>query len=444
MNNFVNIKSVYNNKQERQIPFLKELYSNRELLIKNIAELAGAILNEASLNGKRVLLKPNWVRHSRKEADEICLRTHDGFVLAALEYVLQFSPKEVVIGDAPVQGCKWNKMMSPLLIQSVEELQEKYKIPVTIKDFRRVTFDDRSNNITEERKPLSDYQIFDIGKNSYLEPVTDTKKNKFRVTVYNPDRFLESHTEGMHKYCITKQLFEADVVISLPKVKTHQKSGITAALKNIVGLNGDKDFLPHHRLGGSAMGGDCYPGGNIFRYWSELCQDNANRNKGKKMYWFWLRLASLLWRISFPKKVHQVAAGWYGNDTTWRMVLDLNTIVYFGRADGTIADTPQRSFYSLCDGITGGEGDGPLDPDPLNLGMITFTNDSAWNDVCLAMLMGMDIDYVPLLVNAKKFIPGSKPVISFNGKIVEPSFLKQHALSAVMPPGWLNYLQAKK
>jgi len=441
---FVNIKSVYSNKSDRHLDALKNLYSDRHFLMENIADIAGATLNEKLLKGKRILLKPNWVTHSRNEADEICLRTHDDFLLAVLEYILPFMPKEVVIGDAPIQGCKWNKMIGSSLLKEVNELQEKYKVPISIKDFRRVTFDMNANNISEERKPLSDYQIFDLGKNSYLEPISDSKKNKFRVTVYNPDRFLESHTLGMHKYCITKQLFESDVVISLPKVKTHQKAGITAALKNIVGLNGDKDFLPHHRIGGTGMGGDCYPGTNFLRYWSELCYDNANRNKGKKMYWLWMRVAFVLWYTSFPKKVHQQAAGWYGNDTTWRMVLDLNTVIHFGKADGSISDTQQRSFFSLCDGIIGGQGDGPLEPDPLSLGIMSFTNDSAWNDICMATLMGMNIDYIPMLIHAKTLFKGNKPIITFNGKIVEPASLKQHAVSAIMPKGWLNYLKPQK
>ena len=441
---FVNIQSLFTTRESRQLPALKKLYDDRKLLIDNISKVAGANLNEASIRDKKILLKPNWVRHSKITEDEFCLRTHDSFLLAALEFVLQFLPKEVVIGDAPVQGCKWDKMLSSDFLKQVGALQAQYHIPIIIKDFRRVAFDDKTNNVDGERKPLEEYLIFDVGSKSYLEPISTGKKNKFRVTVYNPDRFLESHTAGMHKYCITRQLFESDVVISLPKVKTHQKAGITAALKNIVGLNGDKDFLPHHRLGGTDMGGDCYPGGNLFRYWSEMCQDNANRNKGKQSYWFWLRLSSLLWKISFPKKVHDLAAGWFGNDTTWRMVLDLNTIVHFGKPDCTIADTPQRTFFSLCDGIVGGEGNGPLDPEPLNLGVISFTNDSAWNDICMAHLMGMDVDCVPLLVNAKKFIPDSKPDIHFNGKPVEPQTLKKYAVHAVMPPGWLDYLQSKK
>lgn len=443
MPGFVNIKRVFSNEQQRTLPELEKIYANKAQLMAYITEVAGSILNETTLAGKRVLLKPNWVRHGRKAHDEICLCTHNSFVLAFLELVLQQKPSAIVLGDAPVQGCNWDKMITASFLTSVAELSQRYRVAVMVKDFRRVTFNAEENVMKEARKPLDEYIIFDLGKKSYLEPVSSSKNN-FRVTLYDPDRFRESHTAGVHKYCITRELFQADVVISIPKVKTHQKAGITAALKNIVGLNGDKDFLPHHRIGGTGMGGDCYPGSNRLRYWAELCLDHSNRNKGKRSYWFWLRLSSFLWKLSFPKNVHQIAAGWYGNDTTWRMVLDLNLIVNYGKADGTLATTPQRSFYSLSDGIIGGQGNGPLDPDPLNLGMIAFTNDSAWHDLAMGVLMGMNVDLVPLLAAAKDFMPGRECAIQYNGKKTELHQLRTDAVHAVMPPGWYDYMKAKK
>ena len=295
------------------------------------------------------------------------------------------------------------------------------------------------NNAIEQQEPIDDYIIFDVGKKSYLEPITDKESNKFRVTVYNPDRFRESHGPGMHKYCITKELFDADVVLSLPKVKTHQKAGITAALKNIVGLNGDKDFLPHHRIGGTTMGGDCYPGGNKLRYWSELCLDEANRNKGNWKYRLWTRTSTVLWRLSMPKPVHRVEAGWYGNDTTWRMVMDLNQIVYYGTKEGYLANDRQRLFFSLCDAIIGGQGNGPLNPEPLPLGLISFTNTSGWNDLVLAEIMGMNLDRIPLLVSAKSFERNGEIVFKLNDNNVEYSTYKKFAIKAEMPPGWLTY-----
>jgi uncharacterized protein (DUF362 family) len=79
------------------------------------------------------------------------------------------------------------------------------------------------------------------------------------------------------------------------------------------------------------------------------------------------------------------------------MVMDLNKIVIFGRNDGTIAEEPQRQLYSLCDGIIGGQGDGPLRPDPLPLGIISFTNNSAMNDIAMGLIMGFDIQKISLL-----------------------------------------------
>ncbi|MBK7107883.1 MAG: hypothetical protein IPH61_01665 [Bacteroidetes bacterium] len=197
--------------------------------------------------------------------------------------------------------------------------------------------------------------------------------------------------------------------------------------------------MPHHRIGGTSIGGDSYAGGNVLRYWSELALDNANRNKGKKLYWLWLRLASLLWKISLPGQEHQLAAAWYGNDTTWRMVMDLNIIINYGKADGTIADIPQRFLYSFCDGIIGGQGDGPLRPDPLNLGVVSFSNDSATTDIAMATLMNLKIARIPLLIAAKEFMPDRNVEIKLNGEQCDLNKLAKYAISATPPPGWENY-----
>ena len=183
-------------------------------------------------------------------------------------------------------------------------------------------------------------------------------------------------------------------------MKTHQKTGITGALKNFVGVNGDKDYLPHHRIGGTKFGGDCYPGGSFLRRWSEVFSDMANRNQKKSRYRFYQKFSSLFWRLSRPGKVHQRAAGWYGNDTCWRMVMDLNLIIKYGRADGILADVPQREIWSLCDGIIGGQGNGPLEPEPLPLGIVSFTDSGCLNDVCMGTLMGFDVEKIYLLRSA--------------------------------------------
>lgn len=438
MTPFVNIRTVFELGQ-RSVDALSRIYNDLERLGETIEDVAQPVLSDEKIAGKKILLKPNWVRHDRVPADEICLRTHDSFLLATLTAVLKRQPKAVLIGDAPIQGCHWSKIVTAQLREKIAGLEKAYSVPVSIKDFRRVTFDPALNDAKEDRRPMGEYLIFDVGSDSFLEPITEEGKNNFRVTVYNPDRFIESHTKGMHKYCITRELFDADLVISLPKVKTHQKAGITAALKNIVGLNGDKDFLPHHRIGGTARGGDCYPGDSRIRYLAELAYDEANRNKGSILFTAWTRLAALLWRLSFPTKFDRTGAGWFGNDTTWRMVMDLNQVVHFGTADGRLAPWPQRAFYSLSDGIIGGQGDGPLFPDPLPLGVVGFSNCSATHDFCMAQLMGMQVEGIPLLNAAMKLTQDSDTAITLNGVPVDNAALQDHSITALMPPGWEGY-----
>jgi len=440
MQDYVNIKTVFNSSKQRTIDNLSKLYTNTDSLQSIVYELIkNELLLENKLFNKKIFLKPNWVTHSKKESDEICLRTNDNLLIALVRVILEQSPQSILIGDAPIQGCDWDMMIDNNFLSEIKSLSEKYKIPIIIKDFRRVNLDVENNKLSTNRKNISEYLIFDTERDSYLEPIS-TKRSNFRVTCYNPDRLAESHTQGIHKYCITKELFEADVIISVPKLKTHQKTGITGALKNLVGINGDKDYLPHHRIGGIGHGGDCYPGNNYFRLLSEKLLDSANRNIGKSSYKVWQFFSAVFWKLSNPKPVHQMAAGWYGNDTCWRMVMDLNRIAIYGKRDGTLSDTPQRILYSLCDGIIGGQGNGPLEPEPLPLGIVTFSNNSVITDICAATLMGFDINKINLLKNSSHQIKCENIAIILNNKISNIKQLQTLKIKTTPPPGWNNYL----
>lgn len=414
---------------------LTELYES----INKIKAIIDKLFKNISLKNKTILLKPNWVCHSLKDSDNLCLRTHHNFLFAALEIVLEQKPKKVIIGDAPIQGCDWDKMLGNDFCGKITEYSKYYSIPITVKDFRRVTLIKESNLVLKEKHPLSEYVIFDLAEKSFLEPISSHKPN-FRVTDYDPDRLAISHSIGTHKYCLTRDLFEADVVISMPKVKTHQKVGITCALKNLVGLNGDKDFLPHHRVGGTGFGGDCYPGKNYFRRFSEFLLDNANRNIENSYYRYWITLSKIFWRLNKDSPIHNLAAGWYGNDTTWRMVLDLNIIAKYGKIDGCISSEPQRTVFSLCDGIIGGQGDGPLQPEPLPLGVVLFSNHSGLTDEALTCLMGFDISKIPLVRESKKYFPIDDAKIELNGKTIQLNDLIQNKVKTMPPRGWVGHI----
>jgi uncharacterized protein (DUF362 family) len=440
--NFVRLESVFTDTANRTIRELSKVYGNKLLLKEKIRSIGKGIIDSETIRGKKILLKPNWVVQDKKEGDENCLRTNDSFLLAALEILLENKPASIIIGDAPIQGCQWEDMLSDEFFQIVETLSTKYSVPIKIMDFRRTTFDPYENVLIKEKRALSNYTIFDLGEDSYLESISSVKST-FRILDYSADKLFDSHSRGKHQYCIIKEFFDADLVISMPKIKTHQKVGITGALKNIVGLVGDKDYLPHHRVGGVGFDGDCYPGKNILRRISEWLLDNANRHQGRKAYWFLRWGAIIIWKLSMPKRIHQLGAGWYGNDTAWRMVMDLNKIAIFGRKDGTLSEEPQRELYSLCDGIVGGQGDGPLNPKALPLGVICFSNNSSMSDICMATLMGFDIQKISLLSSAYQNVQQQNIELTLNDVKIELSDLSSLSIPTTPPPGWVNHLAKK-
>ncbi|MGH9902982.1 MAG: hypothetical protein ACRD68_14345, partial [Pyrinomonadaceae bacterium] len=79
-----------------------------------------------------------------------------------------------------------------------------------------------------------------------------------------------------------------------------------------------------------------------------------------------------------------------GNDTIWRTCLDLNRILIYGRADGTLSDVPQRRVLHLADAVVAGQGDGPLAPRPLPMGLIFAGENAAAVDWVGAHLLGYD------------------------------------------------------
>ncbi|MGB4655063.1 MAG: DUF362 domain-containing protein [Bacteroidales bacterium] len=438
MKSFVDIIPFWKKEEDRIIEKLSLVYDDHDLLYKNIKSLIVKHIDIDNIKNKNILLKPNWVKHNQKETDKICLCTHESFILTTLEVLLELKPKSVLIGDAPIQGCNWDLLLSETFYKQVDLLSNKFNIKVSIKDFRRVAFDPKTNVLETEKNSLDNYIIFDVGTKSYLEDITSSR-NTFRVTCYNPDRLAESHNFGTHKYCITKEVFEYDTIITLPKIKTHQKSGLTNSLKILVGVNGDKDYLPHHRIGALGHGGDCYKGYHPLRRLSELILDEANRNIGKRIYKFYSYLSAALWKLSFPKPEQNLAAGWYGNDTVWRMVMDINLISVFGKRDGTFADKPQRILYTLCDGIIGGQGNGPLSPEPLPLGIISFSNDSFLMDEIIGYIFRLNIDKIPLLKEAKNLNTDKEIELYLNGEITHLENLLKYSTDVIMPPGWVNY-----
>ena len=440
---FVDILTVYSDREkELNTDFLSTVYADREKLRSYVHQLLFGRITDSLIENKSVLLKPNWVKHCEKPTDELCLCTHEHFILAVLEEVLSMQPKEVLLADAPVNLCRWEELLSKNFLEEVDNLQSKYNTEINIKDFRRTISDFKTNTFITNRVPMDEYVIFDVGDKSQLEPITNNE-HRFRITNYDPDDMKNYHGHGMHKYCIARDFFDYDVVLTLPKMKTHQKAGFTNALKILVGINGDKDYLPHHRMGAANHGGDCYKDDSLLRRLSEWATDQKNRNLGNWKYWPYIVIAKGSWILSRPEPGMTLGASWYGNDTIWRTVMDVQLIAQYGSVDkdgkGIINDERQRKVYSICDGIIGGQGDGPLYPTPLPLGVMALSDNPYLMDVVGGSLLGINIDRIPMLHFAKNQTDIKSSEIRLNNQVINQDDLLSYTVNAQMPIGWVHY-----
>ena len=92
---------------------------------------------------------------------------------------------------------------------------------------------------------------------------------------------------------------------------------------------------------------------------------------------------------------------WSGNDTCWRMALDLNRALLYGNPDGSWRESGSRKPYlAIVDGIVGGQGNGPLCPDPVESGVLLAGDNPAIVDALAARVMGLDAAQLPIVTQA--------------------------------------------
>jgi hypothetical protein len=151
-------------------------------------------------------------------------------------------------------------------------------LQLEVADFRRSVLRDGSR--LENRRDVSEYVLLDLAGASLLEPIS-ARACDFRVTAYDPGLMLRTHGKGRHQY-LNARTPRSQVVINLPKLKTHKKTCITGALKNLVGINGNKEFLPHHRKGGASDGGDCYSAETRGQFWAMSPCDTREHENGSE------------------------------------------------------------------------------------------------------------------------------------------------------------------
>lgn len=370
--------------------------------------------------GARVLVKPNLVLHRNHGPWGIePLFTHPALIRGVVEELLLTGASQVIVGDAPLQECDFAELLRASgMDQWAPELEARDPRFRGPRDYRRTktSFEGGLRVEREGLLPVDRFVLYDLQGESLLEPIT--RPGEFRVTQYPPAELARTHAPGRHQYLVARDIIEADVVINLPKLKTHKKAGITNALKNLIGINGNKEFLPHHRLGGSGDGGDCYPGEDAVKRALEFVYDQTNSTRSimaRRVY----RLGTRALHRMLHAKGDQlgVEGSWSGNDTIWRTCLDLNRILLYGTPEGTVRDERQRTVVHVVDGVTAGHGDGPLRAEPLPLGLLLAGSNAAAVDFVGARLLGYAPERIPIVAHA--FDRYRWPLTDFAGRDVQ-------------------------
>jgi len=353
--------------------------------------------------GMNVVVKPNLVADTMSSPGDLsALFTHMSVIRPILDYVrIALEGKgAITLGDAPIQRTDWEHLqrISGLDIM-LATLNRRDDIPIELVDFRReVTIRNKLGVVVRrEVRDEDHFREIDLAGGSMLMPIIGDYR-RFRVSRYDPEALIRNHNPRRNCYMIHRRVLDADVVIHVPKLKGHKKAGISVGLKSMVGSVCGKDWLPHFRLGDAKTGkGDEYLNRSALREAHAALVDAMERG-GKIKRTGAALLDKGIRGVMRVCGVDPTCEGnWYGNDTTWRMVYDLNLILCYATAEGEIRNTPQRRSLYIVDGIIGAEGNTPLMPTAHPAGTVVVGTNPIAVDAVAASAMGFDCQKVPNL-----------------------------------------------
>mgnify|MGYP005755208689 FL=1 len=465
---------LYPNKNYIELPFEFENYSENNKIFEMVRDGLKDLKMDIENYGKKewnpfkgiikednnILIKPNLVMHKNGAGfGEECLYTSPSLVAAIIPYIYKAlnGKGKITIADAPMQSCDFQKLIED---SGYKELVQYYKnkgINIELKDLRGLISKEENGVLKQEiSSGNSGGVIVDLGKNSEHAKLDKKQLRKIRITNYNPDELLQHHNINKHEYFIAKEALEADVIIDMPKPKAHRKAGVTISLKNFVGINTRKEYLPHHRFGDKKHGGDEYEKNSLLLKISSRLLDLRNMLQYKKMY----ILAKIINKISniceradkkFFSKEQNREGSWHGNDTIWRTIIDINRIIKYADKEGKLCDTPQRKIFAIADMIIVGEKEGPLLPSPKYGGIIAMGEDLVCFDEVVATILGLDINKIPLFqhLREKRKYPIVKEnehalIVSNSEKLNNKAIsqiTREEAINIEPSSGWKGYIE---
>jgi uncharacterized protein (DUF362 family) len=356
---------------------------------------------------RRIVIKPNLVLH--KVGELSCsingLVVHASVIRVLVDYLLLAARRlqqtvDIAIADTPLQGADFDLLCEQ---NGLTDLMRHYRArgePVSLLDLRSERAVINDSFLILERRPLAGDPagsvVIDLAMRS-LHYDEGRESARYSVQDYDDGVTQQNHCGQVHRYRFSKTILDADLVINLCKLKTHGKAGVTLAMKNIIGANVSKDYLPHFIPGSPKQGGDEFSSNSGHQVIVRRVRDFFYRHPALASAHRILKRAASSVEAQRGRMgdISAYAGAWHGNDTVWRTIVDINRALIYADTAGQLAEVPQRTSVYFVDGIYGMEGEGPLKGDDKHIGLLAMGDDPVEFDARLAHFMGFDPSAVP-------------------------------------------------
>lgn len=391
-------------------------YEKKEAILKFIETALSFQSPESFILGESgqvplIVVKPNWVQewHEHKKDVWVPVMTNPSIILCLLECLAERIPGNatICVCDGPHTYADFNAILARGdFIKHFRKLTEKYqRITFELLDLRREVWRRKEEVVVERLVNSEDprgYVRANLGEDSLF--YRHAGEGHYYGADYDSKEVNSHHHGKIQEYLIAGTPIACDLFINVPKMKTHKKTGITCCLKNLVGINGDKNWLPHHTEGSQGNCGDEFPRRSFTTRLESLVKQ-FGKNIALKVpilgTWFYRKMRNTGKHLLGDSDAVIRNGNWSGNDTCWRMALDLNRALLYSNSDGSWRDRfHPKAYLAIVDGIVGGEGNGPLCPDMVESNVLVAGSNPAEVDAVVARLMGFDPCKVPIVAHA--------------------------------------------
>ena len=424
-------QNISKNKNE-VYDIVRNLLINLSLDKENIGSEKWSPFSKLVKKNGTVFIKPNLAKHIHKYGNSGLKSTitHGSVIRPLIDYAFKAvgTNGKIVIGDTPFEHTLWEPMMNITGIDEMVKILKNRGIPIFLYDLRKyqtIFKPGMRNTIKIEKNgdPLG-YSIIDLKEESEFSNLDKFEQNYHTLADHTVDHYdpykknnigvtNKYHNKNTHQYLVSNSILSADLIINVPKLKTHGKTGVTLNLKNMIGIVSGKEYMPHHRPGKPPFG-DSFP---IEPNKTFINNRLRRRDIAEKFSWI---------QKLFPKKISDIIINtsrkiilenfypvkdymddriewgdWHGNDTLWRTIIDLNKILlYWDLKENKFSKKKLRNYFSVIDGILGQEGQGPTAGDPFESKVLLAGTNPVSVDTIACIIMGIDPDKIKLMKNS--------------------------------------------